>query len=130
MLKPWETIGKGAHIPASLDIVLTTKRIQAASVSPDVPGQKTKIDQRKNIVDADDMFRDAQRPADLCAISACVGLCEIADQIGADTTGLLGILKRVFVDMAAKILEATGGVSDESGILQIGGEDFAGDSIR
>jgi len=66
----------------------------------------------------------------LVAISTCVGLCEIADQIGADTTGLLGILKRVFVDMAAKILEATGGVSDESGILQIGGEDFAGDSIR
>ncbi len=89
MLESRETIGKSAHISAALDVVLTAKRIEAAAITPDVARKQTEIDQRKNIVDADDMFRDAESPADLRAISACVGVCELANQVAADTARLL-----------------------------------------
>ena len=40
VLEPGQAIGERAHVAAALDVVLAAERVDAAAVSPDMPGQQ------------------------------------------------------------------------------------------
>ena len=97
----------GAHVAAALHVVLPAQRDQPGAVPAHVPGEQRQVDQREHVVGGVVVLGDAQRPADLRAVGARVGVRQLADQLRAGTPVIsLGALERVRLDRRAVVLEA------------------------
>jgi hypothetical protein len=70
ILKAHQTIGDGAHVAATLHVVLAPKRVDPGAVLPDMPGEQCQIDETQDIVHCVVVLGDAERPTDLRAIGA------------------------------------------------------------
>src|SRR6266436_8563609 len=74
VLEAGQAVRDRSHVSAALHIVLSPQRIHTAAVSPDMSGKQRKIDQRYHVVHGVVMFRNPQRPANLCAFGLRVSV--------------------------------------------------------
>ena len=58
--------------------------LQPRAVAADVAGQQREVDQREDVVDRVVVLGDAERPADLRAVGARVGVRDVPDHVGRD----------------------------------------------
>ena len=78
--KPGSRSGQRAHVAAALDVVLAAERVEAAAVSPDVPGEQREVDQREDVVDRVVVLGDPEGPADHRPVGRGVGVGGLADR--------------------------------------------------
>src|SRR5436305_14761062 len=74
VLEAREAVGDCAHISTPLDVVLAAQRVETTAVAAHVTGEETEIDEGENVVHGVVMLGDAERPADLRAISPGVSV--------------------------------------------------------
>src|ERR1700674_351234 len=110
MLKSGEAVGQGAHIPASLNVILPSQRIYPGTITSHMPGQKREIDQGEDVVDSVVMLCNSQGPADLGAIGLSIGMSETSYHFCAHARDLLRILEGIRLNGFAISLETRGSV--------------------
>ncbi len=75
------------------------------------------------------MLGDAERPAELCARRARVGVCEFGDELRRNPGSALCVLEGIWLDGPAILVEVTRCRLDELVVLQPGGENLSADRI-
>ena len=125
VLETGEAVRDRAHVAAALNIILAAQGIDAAAVAADVAGEKSKVDERENIVDRVVVFGDAECPAHLRAGRFRVGVRGFADQGGGHAGFAFGALERVFLHGGSIGFESAGGMLDKFLVGQAGMNDFS-----
>ena len=129
VLETREAIGEGAHVAATLDVVLATQRVDAAAVAPDVAGEEHEVDQGEDVVDGVVMLGDAEGPADHRPRRRRECVRQLPDRLGRDAGLALRIVERVGLDLRLVLLEAGRRALDELAVLEARSDDLAGHRI-
>ena len=98
VLEADQPVGQRAHVAAALDVVLAAERVDAAAVSPDVPGEQGERDQGEDVVDRVVVLGDPEGPADHRPVGLGVGVRGLADGLGRHAGLALRVLERVRLD--------------------------------
>ena len=130
VLEPGQLVGDRAHVAAALDVVLSSQRVEAASVGADVAGQQPEVDQPEDVVDGVVVLGDAERPADHRPVGRRERMSQLADGLGRHTRLLLRVLERVALDLFAVGIEVGRRPLDELAVRKAGVDDLARDRVR
>ncbi len=95
VLKSRETVGKGPHVPSSLDVVLTAERGEPGAPSADVPGEEREVDEREDVVRRVVVLGDPESPAELRPIGFRVGMGELTDAARVEPDVIFSAFSRV-----------------------------------
>ena len=130
VLEPRQPVGQGAHVAATLDVVLATQRVHAAAVAPDVPGQQDERDEGEDVVDRVVVLGDAEGPADHRPRRGGERVGQLADRLGRHAGLALRVVERVALDLGLVGLEVDRRALDELLVGEAGGDDLAPDRVR
>src|SRR5262249_53958839 len=129
VLEAGQAVGDCAHISAPLDVVLAAQRVETTAVATHVTGEEAKVDEGDDVVHGVVMFGDAERPADLRALSPSVSVRGLADDFGGHARLTLRALERVLLDAVPVGLKSAGGMLNELFIGQPGNDDFTSHGV-
>ena len=130
VLEARQAVRDGPHVAAALDVVLAAKRVEAAAVAADMPGQQRQHDEREHVVDGVVVLGDAERPADHRALGRGERVGELADRARGHAGLALGPFERAGLDRVAVGLEAARGAVDELPVREAGRDDLPPDRVR
>src|SRR5690348_13602355 len=97
VLEAGQAVGDRAHISTPLDVVLAAQRVETTAVAAHVTGEQAEVDEGDDIVHRVVMLGDAERPADLGALSPGVSVRSFPDDFGGHARLALRALKRVLL---------------------------------
>ena len=104
--------------------------LRPGAVAPDMPGEQRQVDQRADVVGAVVVLGDAEGPAQLGALGACVGVRELRIA-SAGTPVTFSATSRVQGSTdAAYSSKPRGGALDERRVVRAGVDDLAADRVR
>ncbi len=94
VLEAGQLVRQGAHVAAALDVVLAAQRVEPGAPATDVTAQQGEVDEGEHVVDGVVVLGDAERPAQLGAVGAGVGVGQLADGLGRDAGDRRATLER------------------------------------
>src|SRR5438309_4687910 len=113
VLEAGQAVGDCAHISTPLNVVLAAQRVETTAVAAHVTGEEAEIDESENVVYRVVMLGDAERPADLRALSPGVSVRGLPDDCGGHASLTLRALERVLLDAFPVALKSADGVLNE-----------------
>ncbi len=129
VLEAGELVGQGAHVAATLDVVLAPDRHEPGAVAADVPGEQRQVDERQHVVGGVVVLGDAERPAELRRLGRGVVVRHLADHVCRHPGDGGATFERPLVDGLGVGVEPGGRVTDELFVGEAGGDDLATDGV-
>ena len=118
ILEARQPVRNRPHVAATLHVVLTAQRVEAASVAANLARQQREVDEREHVVDRVVVLGDAERPADHAAVRARVRVGDLFDHIAGDAGVLLGAFERIRLDASRVVVVAGGGATYELSVRE------------
>jgi hypothetical protein len=91
-----ENIGQCAHVAGALNIILTALRVDTAAVNADIAQHHLEIGAGHHVVDAADMFGNAQRVHEHRRLDGSHRARQFANGIGGNAADLGCFFRRIF----------------------------------
>ena len=129
ILEPGQLVGNGAHVAASLHVVLAAQRHQPRSIAPHMTAEQRQVDEGQDVVGGVVMFSDSQSPAQLSPFSLRIGMGQGPDGVGGHSRHLFSPFQGPFLHAGRVGLEIECGSFDEPAVLQARRKNLPGHGI-